>query len=301
MTLDFVIAGFPKCGTTSLYHWLKQHPDIFMPQAKEPHYYAPFLSDRYCRVRDRQSYDALFSAVQSHQVKGEASVLYAYYPQAIAALLNDHPNAKVIVMLRDPVLMVPSYHGQMRLNLEESDGNFETAWRRGDQGDILTNYGRAGALGAHCEALQKIVPSDQLQFVFLEDMACDPAAVLSDVLSFLKIRPVAAISLTPVNEAQELRSVFIQRWILNQSAPARRLKAVIKKITPVVNWDALNKKRLKKKTLSASLQSELQRFFYGEKEKVRKVVGRLPVSWQADNDYSAVSGVTSTGAGSDKA
>ena len=129
---SFFIIGAPKCGTTTLYYWLKEHDDIFMPETKEPHYFAQNLSDRYCRVRDEESYLNYFSNAKNHQLCGEASVLYSFYPESIKSILEFNPEAKFIFMVRNPVSMVPSYHRQLINNLEEDIEDFETAWNTQD-------------------------------------------------------------------------------------------------------------------------------------------------------------------------
>ena len=128
MKPSFFIIGAPKCGTTTLYSWLKSHPDIFMPGGKEPHFFAQNLSDRYCRIRHHDDYMALFDSARNDQCCGEASVLYSMHPQAIEAILEWSPVAKFIFMLRNPVDMAPSYHRQLLINLEEDIEDFEQAW-----------------------------------------------------------------------------------------------------------------------------------------------------------------------------
>ena len=125
---DFFIIGAPKCGTTTLYSWLKDHPDIFMPESKEPHYFAQNLSDRYCRIRNESDYLSLFLEANNHQKCGEASVLYSFFPDSIKRILDFNPRAQIIMMIRHPVAMVQSYHAQLLVNLEEDIEDFEKSW-----------------------------------------------------------------------------------------------------------------------------------------------------------------------------
>jgi hypothetical protein len=101
----FFLAGAAKCGTTSFYAWLRQHPDIFLPALKEPNY---FLRDRpdAClrildrRVSERERYLELFSECP---VIGEGSTLYLWALEAPTLIARECPNARFIVSLRDPV------------------------------------------------------------------------------------------------------------------------------------------------------------------------------------------------------
>ena len=74
---DVFIVGAPKCGTTSMYHYLRQHPDVFMPPKKEPHSFASDLDAPYF-VRAEQEYLALFEEGAWAKRVGEASTWYLY-------------------------------------------------------------------------------------------------------------------------------------------------------------------------------------------------------------------------------
>ena len=76
---DFFIVGAPKCGTTSLYYYLRQHPQIFMPDYKEPHFFGKDLnkiSDEF--IYDEIKYLDLFKDAKPDQKIGEASTFYLY-------------------------------------------------------------------------------------------------------------------------------------------------------------------------------------------------------------------------------
>lgn len=76
---DFYVIGAPKCGTTSLYHVLRQHPDVFMSRRKEPHFFTDpdHLPSSYDRM-GVEAYLELFSNAPSDAVAGEASVTYLF-------------------------------------------------------------------------------------------------------------------------------------------------------------------------------------------------------------------------------
>ena len=97
---DLFIAGAPKCGTTSLYEWLKGHPQIFMARFKEPCYFARDLalepSGYYLRYGvDRERYLALFADAGGAKRVGEASTRYLYSQDAPRLIIDDdsHPPA----------------------------------------------------------------------------------------------------------------------------------------------------------------------------------------------------------------
>jgi len=113
---DFVIVGFPKCGTTSLHYYLNDHPEIFMPKQKELHYFtAKILTSQNNGPGDKsvnqfhidsfEAYQKHFkSANQQHKAIGDASPSYINYPECIPEIKEKlSPNLKVIIILRDPI------------------------------------------------------------------------------------------------------------------------------------------------------------------------------------------------------
>src|SRR5260370_118878 len=72
---DFFIVGAPRCGTTALYSYLRQHPDVFLPEYKEPHYFNTDMESGGA-IRDQEKYLALFAPAKDKKRIGEASVYY---------------------------------------------------------------------------------------------------------------------------------------------------------------------------------------------------------------------------------
>jgi hypothetical protein len=109
---NFVIVGAAKCGTTSLYQYLKPHPEVFMSKRKEPNF---FVGDPGHRNKvTEEEYKALFAAVTIEKAVGEASVAYLYdrsAPQGIYDYLG--AKTKIIVLLRNPVDMAYALWGHM--------------------------------------------------------------------------------------------------------------------------------------------------------------------------------------------
>src|SRR5665647_751711 len=106
---DFFIVGAPKCGTTAMNNYLAQHPDVFMAQ-KEIHY---FGSDLKMRVKVSESeYLNYFQNAEEKKLIGEASVWYLFSEKAAAEIKAFSPQAKIIIMLRDPIDVLHSLHSQ---------------------------------------------------------------------------------------------------------------------------------------------------------------------------------------------
>lgn len=110
---DFVIGGAPKCGTTALFSYLDQHPDVFTTTPKEPHYFASAPLGRRVMQGDysRSEYEALFAGRRPNQVAGEGSTHYLHHAVAVApALAEAVPDVRLVFSLRDPVERAYSHY-----------------------------------------------------------------------------------------------------------------------------------------------------------------------------------------------
>lgn len=112
---DFFLVGAPRCGTSAMNAYLKEHPEIFMAE-KESHFFATDLEAPHF-IRDREAYLSLFTRANSEERVGESSVLYLYSQNAAFEIKKFCPEASIIIMLRNPVDMIYSlyhhhiYHG----------------------------------------------------------------------------------------------------------------------------------------------------------------------------------------------
>ncbi len=194
---NFFILGAPKCGTTSLAAWLAKHPNIFLSPTKEPHF---FNTDDRQGVTTLDGYEDLFrDARDHHSAIGEASVWYLSSSKAVRNILIYQPEARFIVMLRNPVEMAPALHAEMLLSGHENVRDFRAAWNLREerrQGRQLPAFGWARrrllydeicALGAQLERLLSAVPARRVLPLFLDDLADDPRREYLKAMQFLEV------------------------------------------------------------------------------------------------------------------
>lgn len=290
---DFFIIGAPKCGTTTLYHWLKQHPDIFMPDGKEPHYFAQNLSDRYCRIRDESDYLALFNDADDNQLCGEASVLYSFYPKSIKSILEFNPKAKFIFMIRNPVSMIPSYHRQLINNLEEDIEDFETAWHAQNNREMpkmstdpdLLHYAEKGALGQHLKNIKELIPASQLFVLVLDDLNYSPQQTYKKTLAFLGLKNNYTPSFDRKNEAATMKSRHLQNFILNAPPWAKKISRIFKKFGLPLGTilKKINRSQGKAKPLSPRIQNELKDYFEKDIQLIEEILQRDLSHWRKED------------------
>jgi hypothetical protein len=175
---NFLIIGAAKAGTTSLYHYLGQHPDVYMSPVKEPAYYA---SARSGAVRTHTEYERLFDAATTERARGEASPQYlndAAAPDRIAADLRD---VRLIVSLRNPVdRAYSSYLGRLAGGTERRP--VEAALRRG------TYYFDSSLYHASLTRYFTRFDRSRIKVLLFDALAADPRATVQEVCDFLGIQ-----------------------------------------------------------------------------------------------------------------
>jgi hypothetical protein len=130
---DFFIVGHAKCGTTALYQMLRRHPQIFMPELKEPLFFATDLRMRFQRPAagplptELDDYLSLFAAAGSTQRVGEASSSYLWSREAAGRIAAVQPDARIVAILREPASFLRSLHLQLLQNHIESQKSLRRA------------------------------------------------------------------------------------------------------------------------------------------------------------------------------
>ena len=129
---DFYIVGHAKSGTTALYEMLRRHPQIYMPDGKEPWFFADEL---HVRTPPRpegtpqtlEQYMALFAAARPEQRIGEATALYLWSRTAARRIAQVRPDARIIAILREPASFLQSLHLQFTQTYIEVEGDLRKA------------------------------------------------------------------------------------------------------------------------------------------------------------------------------
>lgn len=110
-SLDFMIIGVQKGGTTALSHFLARHDRICMADGKEVHLFdAPDFDSNWSAAEINQRYAPHFETATESQLLGEATPIYLYWPEVIAALHQYNPALKLVVILRDPAERAISHY-----------------------------------------------------------------------------------------------------------------------------------------------------------------------------------------------
>jgi hypothetical protein len=276
---DFFIVGAPKCGTTALGSYLHAHPKIFMSRVKEPNYFcfdAPELRGAFDQP---ERYARLFARAAPEQICGEASTAYLFSKQAVPAILESNPAAKIIVMVRDPLDMVVSHHNQKLYALEENERDFATAWRLSPEraeGRMVSakcraprylDYQSIGRLGEQLSRLVALVPRAQLHTIVFDDLRANPGEVFRGTLRFLGVAPGGQSEFPVVNARKTHAWPALARVLARPPAPLQRVKLALKRAFPGQTKAVggaihrLNERPQARHALGASLRREMSAAF----------------------------------------
>jgi Sulfotransferase domain len=190
---NLFIVGAAKAGTTSVYQYLDQHPDVYMSPMKEPHFFsriepAPSLASFFPHIKDERSYLALFERAGDARARGEASTSYLSYGHVPAAIKAVSPNAKIVIMLRNPISRAYSnYWNDVREGFEkrsfEQAVTQELAGPPGQWG--VSSLYVDGGLYADRVALYFDAFGDSVLVLFFEEFIDDPVGHVDRILAFL--------------------------------------------------------------------------------------------------------------------
>lgn len=200
MTVDeiwpnFFIVGAPKAGTTSLYEYLRQIPDIYMSPVKEPFYFLPSsaMTPAGVRIKDRKEYLDLFRDATGYKAIGEASPTYLSNPESPQLIHSVVPDAKIIMVLRHPIerafsayLMLLHYGENLsfidaiKAELANTSGMFRP-------GEFRRLYIAQSSYSASVKRYFDMFGRENVKVLIFEEFVKDTKQALQEVLKFLDI------------------------------------------------------------------------------------------------------------------
>ncbi|MGB5556655.1 MAG: sulfotransferase [Paracoccaceae bacterium] len=295
MLPDLLIIGAEKGGTTWLHDVLRRHPALFLPDVKEVHYFNRFDSNlhdinNFVR-RDQAWYEQHFKAAEAGQLVGEATPMYLCDPEAPRRIRETLPDARFVVVLRNPVTRAWS-HFRMATAKAHVAEDFATLIAAEDD-RIL----RRGLYARQLESWFSLFPREQFHILFFEEVTTDPAAALSGLARWLGIdaAPLLDEDLTRRrNEATNYRSA----WIYNASVrgaralrsfpPSRRLAAAMKASGLYDRLKAVNRVATPSPALAMDDRNALVAYYRQDVVQLRNLLERSALPWPEFTSPSAV-------------
>jgi hypothetical protein len=295
---DFFIVGHHKSGTTALYEMLRRHPDIYMPEVKEPRFFASDLrallqAPPGMLPETFEEYLALFEAARPGQRVGEASPSYLRSSAAAAAIAEVQPRAKIIAILREPASFLRSLHLQFVQDHVEKEKDL----RRAVANEEIVRAGRRVRRYSdhvrYVEQLRRyaaVFPPQQLLVLIYDDFRDDNQHTVRRVLRFLEVDdswPVQVLQANPSVEVRSLRMHESLRRLQTGRGPIPRLlRASATALVPRRALGALRRRLVYGRPSPAdeALTRELRQRFRPEVVALSEYLGRdLVKLWGYDS------------------
>jgi hypothetical protein len=309
---NFFLVGAPKAGTTSLYHYLDQHPQIYMSPVKEPHYFAEEIrfanfteefqrkaapqlkafreylqgpmSTRFSAgpVEDWADYVKLFQRVDGQTAIGEASVCYLWSKTAAHNIARHCPEARIVMVLRDPVAR--AYSGHLHtLTVADSRMSF----RAQVDAALSSPHMRIGELypflefGLYYEQVRRyldLFPRERVGIFFYDDYVRDGTGFLQGIFRFLQVDPDFAPDVSAkYTQPRVPRSYFARRLLRRLGAWQLARALAPPAIRPLLNQAIFQPREVLR--IDPADRARLVAFYREDIENLAELLGRDLSAW----------------------
>jgi Sulfotransferase domain len=187
---NFFLVGTSKCGTTSLFHTLSRHPEVFACPVKEPGFFAPGLPVEPGSPTSWPDYLALFAAARSQRAVGEATTSYLATPGTAQRIRDRLPHARIVMVLRDPADRLFAYYVAARVAGASSSFQTWVEAERAKESARQPIFGVVweGRYATHLRQYRDAFPASQLHVEWFEDYAGNERRTVQNCLAFLDLR-----------------------------------------------------------------------------------------------------------------
>lgn len=303
MIPNLFIVGAAKAGTTSLYEYLRGHPEVYMSAVKEPAYFSPDVPPArpsYQYGRDEARYLELFSgAPPTARLVGEASTYYLPSHEAPRLIAQLSPDARIVVMLRNPIDTMYSMHAHRLSWGVETIADFAAALEAdltADRGGAkrAANVSRAGTYrdrtryADHLPRWLEAFPGAVKTIIF-EDFYARPQAAFTELLGFLGVATDYRPPEFAVHNPRHERRRGPVRWLLKNRATTWTARTLLPRTLGVertgrllrrFRLSSINRRTVERAPLEAGLRQRLQDELSPDVERLSALLGRdLRAAW----------------------
>jgi len=281
---NFFIVGPTRAGSTSLWYYLNQVPGVFMSPVKEPAYFNPNTNyDRFSTIpiRDKKKYLNLFKGAKDETAIGEASPTYLADPETPSLIHKVVPNARIIIMLRDPVERAFSEYLLMYA-IGVIKCSFTELIHSPDRGRSQTPVPIV-EYGLYYEKVKRnleVFGPEQVGCFIFEEFQKDPLKTVREILDFLNVKnPV-------INFEPEIHNpTVVPRNRLAHAIVSNKLIRKVGKHLPRSTIFSLKEqltKPAKKPTMEPEDRKFLQEFYREDIQKLENLLG-FEMPWKCKN------------------
>ncbi|MGZ8474920.1 MAG: sulfotransferase family protein [Candidatus Limnocylindria bacterium] len=289
---DFFIVGAPRSGTTAMYEYLRRHPQVFMPEHKEPQYFGADLAHLHDPLTEEE-YLRLFRAAKPGQRVGEATTWYLYSRTAASEIRAFAPEAQIVIMLRNPVDMMYSLYQELSYYRGEVY-DFETALaaeperRAGRKLGVIRRpevhfYRAAAQFAPQVERYYEAFGRERVKVIIFDDFVADAAAAYRDLLRFLGVDDTFATSFERVNESKRPRNALLQDMVIRPPRLVARLIPLLRRFPSAHRLRlavlSANSEPVERPPLDPALRRRLTEDFMPQVRRLGELIGRDLSAW----------------------
>lgn len=287
MLPNFFIVGAPKAGTTSLYYYLDEHPEIFMCPIKEPNYFSHkeiveqnlYYEEK--GVENKGQYENLFKCVTLEKAIGEASVSYLFYKNTPLRIQKEVPEAKIIIILRNPAdrafshFLMDQRLGLVKLSFDD------IVFKKTNHLMANLYYQQFIELGFYHDQVERYFDcfgTKKVKVLLTEDLKIDLTKVVLDVYDFLGIEDK---SLPNLDKKHNVYRKPKNRVVKNLYS-SKKIRTLAKKIIPDQLLSTVKNYALvqdKKPELSNDIRVHLNTLFHEDIISTSKLIKRDLTFW----------------------
>ena len=299
--INLFIVGAAKSGTTSLYNYLNQHADVFFPKVKEPNYYSNIESEdplvynppkegvfyHNKIINDETVYFSLYNSSGNYKVVGDSSPSYLWDTETSKRIYSDFPDAKILIILRNPVMRTFSHYLMNLKSGIETETDFLKALKRDEaikpkvwgDGKVLL-YKELGLYYKQVKTYFDTFKKEHIKVVIYEEFFKDLEQGLVDVFKFLEIESGQNINFEEIHNKYSAPKNGLSKYVLQYKTKL----GFIRNIAPEKLKTFLNKNVFYKDTQKPELDNDaklyLQNVFEEDIKKLEVLLNKNLDSWR---------------------
>ena len=285
---NLFIAGAPRCGTTSLYNYLKEHPQVFGPDIKEPRYLAhaemkiETLGKMFqeMTIVSEVDYLALYKDGATFKYRMDGTPFYMFYPEAIQRMKDISSDSRVIISIRNPVDRIISVYNMMWNRGLTQSGFKENIDRFRENGEIKFN--RSGLYSKQIRNLWDILGRDRVHIINFDELKNDINKTLKGIYAFLEIEAIIPenAGTSFYSNKRQLRPGIIRNILTGKFAKNMYLKlpkTLVGKMKRIFNIKSL----YSDSEIDDDIKQELLDFYLEDINETEKLTGFDLSSWKS--------------------